>query len=527
MSKASAPAKGLAEFDIPPASDQDKDRDRRPGEAPAERGRETMRMTGAEAPRGLRWGVLSLMTVFAVLSAPAKPAVAGYEPPYADIVVDANSGKVLRSSAPDSSRHPASLTKIMTLYLLFERLEAGQLQLNSELPVSAHAAAQAPSKLGLKPGQSIEIEDAIKAIVTRSANDVAVVVAEALGGSEGAFAKLMTGKARALGMNRTVYTNASGLPDDDQITTARDQALLGRAIQERFPKFYKYFATTRFSYEGRTIRNHNRLLGKVEGVDGIKTGYTRDSGFNLVTSVRRANRHVVAVVLGGQSASARDARMSELIGGYIRAASAKRTAPLIAQPAEPAVRSPVQQIAAAVISPARADPAPTSAVPTPRPAPFAVAGSDDPLQPISVKTVSVKPGAQAKAGPELGYAEVTPTPAPRPDIPGVLEVKVASALPQTVPASDPATSTRPAPRRDGWMIQIGAFDQETEAKQRLYSAQSRAKSLLGRADPFTERVTKGEKTLYRARFAGLNKDQAEAACKYLKQNEIACMALKN
>jgi len=188
-----------------------------------------MHMTGAEAPRGLRWGLLSLITVAAMLSAPPALAAADYDPPYADIVVDANSGKVLHSSNPDNQRHPASLTKIMTLYLLFERLEAGQLQLNTELPVSAHAALQEPSKLGLKPGQSIEIEDAIKAVVTKSANDVAVVIAEALGGSEDSFAKLMTGKARALGMSRTVYTNASGLPDDRQITTARDQALMWRS----------------------------------------------------------------------------------------------------------------------------------------------------------------------------------------------------------------------------------------------------------------------------------------------------------
>ena len=173
-----------------------------------------------------------------------------YQPAYSSIVVDANSGAVMQATNADAPRHPASLTKIMTLYLLFERLEQGKIKLTTELPVSAHAAVQAPSKLGLKPGDSIRVETAIRAIVTKSANDVAVIVAEAIGGDEPAFAKMMTAKARALGMNQTTYRNASGLPDDQQITTARDQAILGRAIQDRFPNYYHYFATRTFEYRG-------------------------------------------------------------------------------------------------------------------------------------------------------------------------------------------------------------------------------------------------------------------------------------
>jgi D-alanyl-D-alanine carboxypeptidase len=237
----------------------------------------------------------------------------GYEPPYAAIVVDTNSGKVLEAANPDSLRHPASLTKIMTLYVLFEQLNAGKLKLDSRLTVSAHAAAQEPTKLGLEPGQTIEVEDAIKAIVTKSANDIAVAVAEAIGGSEDEFARIMTRRAHALGMIHTTYVNASGLPKDAQITTARDLALLGRAIQDDFPKYYRYFSTVTFKYHGMSIRNHNHLLGRVDGVDGIKTGYTRASGFNLVSSVHRGDRRIVAVVLGGTSSSARDARMRSLI----------------------------------------------------------------------------------------------------------------------------------------------------------------------------------------------------------------------
>jgi D-alanyl-D-alanine carboxypeptidase len=250
-------------------------------------------------------------------------------PPYAAIVVDANTGTVLHAANPDEPRHPASLTKIMTLYLLFERLEAGKLKLDSQLPVSEHASVQAPTKLGLHPGQTIAVEDAIKALVTRSANDAAVVVGEALGGSESEFAEMMTKKAHALGMSRTLYRNASGLPNDEQVTTARDQALLGRIIQERFPRQYHYFSTASFTYHGEEMRNHNHLLGH-DGVDGIKTGYTQASGFNLVTSVRRNNRHIVAVVLGGASAAARDARMRTLIEEHIATASTQHTATAIA-----------------------------------------------------------------------------------------------------------------------------------------------------------------------------------------------------
>src|SRR5436190_9224233 len=232
-----------------------------------------------------------------------------YSPQFSSIIVDGNSGAVLSSNNPDGIRRPASLTKIMTLYLLFERLDAGKMKLDTEMDVSEHASEQAPTKLGLKPGQTLKVEDAIKGLVTRSANDAAVVVAEALAGDEDEFAKLMTRKARALGMSRTVYKNASGLPDDDQVTTARDQSILGRAIQERFPRYYKFFSIRSFTFRGQSIANHNHLLGRVEGVDGIKTGYIGASGFNLVTSVHRGSRHLVAVVMGGSSAGSRDARM--------------------------------------------------------------------------------------------------------------------------------------------------------------------------------------------------------------------------
>jgi len=252
-----------------------------------------------------------------------------YRPPYAAIVVDDKSGFVLHEVSADEPRHPASLTKIMTLYLLFEQLDAGKLKLDTSLPISTRAAIQNPTKLGLKANQTIKVEDAIKGLVTKSANDAAVVVAEAIGGSEEEFAKLMTLKARALGMTSTTYVNASGLPAEEQITTARDQAVLGRAIQHRFPGYYQYFATPSFHYKGAEMHNHNTLLGQVKGVDGIKTGYTEASGYNLVSSVRRDEKHIVAVVLGGTSNAARDVRMRQLIEDNISLASTNRTVPII------------------------------------------------------------------------------------------------------------------------------------------------------------------------------------------------------
>ena len=321
----------------------------------------------ASGLRGSGRVALSLVGVFAVTTIAVLPADAKHyranvttherdrsssSPAYAAIVVDGNSGTVLHSSNPDELRHPASLTKIMTLYLLFERLDAGKIKLDTQIPVSEHAAAQAPTKLGLKPGHTIAVEDAIKGLVTKSANDAAVVVAEALGGSEGDFAEMMTRKAHALGMTHTIYRNASGLPNDEQVTTAREQALLGRAVQERFPRYYRYFSTSSFTYHGETMSNHNHLLGRVEGVDGIKTGYTQASGFNLVTSVHRNNRHIVAVVLGGSSAGARDAKMRSLIEEHIVRASIQRTAPLIA---ESAVATPVTRTAEARTAEAKTD----------------------------------------------------------------------------------------------------------------------------------------------------------------------------
>ena len=534
-----------------------------------------------------------------------------YSPPFASIVVDGNSGAVLQAANPDALRHPASLTKVMTLYLLFERLESGRLKLDSPLKVSEHAAEQAPTKLELKPGQAITVEDAIKSIVTKSANDAAVAVAENLAGDEDNFAKLMTQKAHALGMAHTKYVNASGLPDDDQITTARDQALLGRAIQERFPRYYKFFSTENFVYHGEAMRNHNHLLGAVDGVDGIKTGFTRASGFNLLTSLHRDGRYLVAVVMGGPSSSERDERMRELIGAHIKEAALRRTAPTIVEVAER------RDELATRIPAARADRTVTASVDS-----RAVAGSNDPIRPLLVKTISYRTApaqtaslapmpaliavaapastaqaaapqpaapaqAAARASPQLraeiasaapsvdlkAAAQVVPQAIPQvtPPMTAHMAAPVAAPVPapvaaqveplpparmlverapaklaETAPAQMQPAQIEPAPAEvrtimpspvaysvpathahGGWLIQIGAFDDEDQAKQHLSAAQIKVHAPLAAKDPFTERVQKGDKALYRARFAGFDKSTAEAACRALKHSDFECMTLKN
>jgi D-alanyl-D-alanine carboxypeptidase len=395
------------------------------------------------------------------------------------------------------------------------------------------------------------------------------VIGEAIGGDEPSFARMMTAKAHALGMTHTTYHNASGLPDDAQITTARDQATIGRALRDRFPQYYHYFSTRAFDFRGRTVRGHNRLLGNVAGVDGIKTGYIRASGFNIVTSVHRGPRYVVAAVFGGRTARARDAKVEALIEQNFAKASTKHGAPeeipvakvepkagdkvelKVEAKVEPKVTAKPELTAIAPLAPARpaddANLARNEAIDAPS------VGSTAPIKPNAVKTVIVHPGAIRTASltaPAPGTQRLAPAPAAvramhvtevatvksdspqlpppgaKPGILGTLPAKVASAG-ANVPLPAPAASEQAAVKHSGWMIQVGAFDDEKEAKNRLDAVQEKARQLLGKADPFTEKVSKGAKSLYRARFAGLDKDQAEAACKHLKHSDIPCMMLKN
>ncbi|MFN4185655.1 MAG: D-alanyl-D-alanine carboxypeptidase family protein [Hyphomonas sp.] len=248
------------------------------------------------------------ISITAAIMAPAAQAEK-----YAAIVVDADTGEVLHARNQDDPRYPASLTKVMTLYLLFDAIDSGKVSLKDKITVSRTAAAQPPSNLRLKAGDTISVEDAIYALTTKSANDVAAAVAEFLGGSERKFATMMTDKARDLGLSNTTFRNASGLPDTAQLSTARDMAILADALLDNHTSYYPYFQNQRFSWGGMTYKSHNNLIGSVEGVDGIKTGYTRASGFNLMTSAERDGRRVIAIMLGGASAKSRDAHVAELV----------------------------------------------------------------------------------------------------------------------------------------------------------------------------------------------------------------------
>ncbi len=430
----------------------------------------------------------------------------------------------------------------MTLYLLFEQLDSGAMTLRTPISISEHAAAQEPSKLGLAPGDTISVDDAIKAVVTRSANDIAVAIAEAVSQSESNFADMMTRKAHALGMTNTVYRNASGLPNDEQVTTARDLTILGRSLEERFPRYFRYFSTAQFDFDGEIIGNHNHLLGRVDGVDGIKTGYTRASGFNLLTSVHRDGRSLLAVVMGGRSAAGRDRIMANLIDDHIAEASTTHTATAVADASPAGAIEPRDQPVAA--PPARARQA------------FV---ADAKFERASAATRAANATGEGDDGagdeelPSLQPMLTAPESAPRPAQPTAADLgrlknpakssrktqarlAAASALvmpPLGRPESSADVLRRPgrASAKDGdngygsaggVIIQIGAPDNLAKANELLSRARERNRSTLASATPVTEMVRKGDATLYRARFAGLDSASAEAACRSLKRSGFSC-----
>ncbi len=405
---------------------------------------------------GLTVFIAGLAIVLVVLS-PHRAAEAGY----AAIVIDADSGQVLHAANPDTLNYPASLTKMMTLYLVFEAVEAGGTALSDELVVSANAAVQPRSKLGLKAGTTIRLYDTVLALATKSANDVATVIAEHFSGSEANFAMLMTRKARRLGMKHTTFRNASGLPDPRQQTTARDISRLARALYSKFPQFTHFFANTSFEYNGTVYRSTNKLLSKYPGMNGIKTGYIRASGFNLAASVQRDGRHIIAVMLGGKTGRKRDAKMRRILDrAFADVGRISRTMTIVARP---------------------------------RPKPdidFAIAAS-------------ALPTAGPMAEPEDASAPPKPT-----------AVAVAER-PESIP---PVLFS---PEHD-WAIQVGAFSRRDAAEQALDTAASVVPALRlgnGRIMP----VEDNQGTLYRARHQGLTKQEAQDACSSLWARNLPCI----
>lgn len=409
----------------------------------------------------------------------------------AQLLLDARTGEVLASENPDSLNHPASLTKMMTLYMTFEAIRRGELSWDSKVPFSKYAASRPPTKLRVKAGDAITVKEAVLGMIVQSANDAAAAMAEKLGGSESQFAEMMTRKARSLGMARTVFVNASGLPDDRQITTARDMSTLGIALLRDFPQEYKLFNTKSFAFRGRTINGHNNLMYRYKGMDGIKTGYTNASGFNLVSAVKDGNRRVIGVVMGGRSAASRDKIMEKLIAGNIAKASggtqllasnSTRVGMDIARLGDNIpVPAPRQDAVAAVIGLA----------------------SGTPVAASTVGTAYAEPVEMAAAAVSSDVVALTPE----------------AEIPQVQPATAGA-------KAGGWQIQIAAASSAKLAMDLLADAKAKIGGALANRDTYTEAVTRDGSTFYRARFTGFaSKTEARSACEQLVKNRYDCVLM--
>jgi len=533
--------------------------------------------------------VLALGLVFCVvLAAPADarrhrlshsrsdafPASATDPGKDAALIVDGETGKVLYARNQNEERHPASLTKMMTLYLLFDSLKKGQIALNSTIPISAHAAAQKPTNLHLSPGDTITVDLAIKAIVVRSANDVAVAVAEALGGTESHFAELMTAKARALGMRDTFYHNASGLPDNLQITTASDLATLARHLAYDFPQYFHYFSTSSFVFRGVEFPTHDNLIGRYAGADGIKTGYTGASGFNLVSSVVRDNVHVIGVVMGGRTARKRDKEMVRLLDNTFD--SIRRNPTMVARAGVPwqvalntvplANSGSIYALPASSTSDSddedtaesRGDEDDSDDVGVPAPAGPAVAYNQaQPSQAQSFTARTSDPPRSAPAAAAKPPVMVAANQRPAVSAPtysasaAAGTTQAANQRPVAVASYQPKSATPPAQAQSkpalrpvilgegdvgdagtthllglhDWTIQIGAFADLNLARAQLAAYAEKSMDVLGQAQrivvPFQS--VDGQ-TLYRARFGPFVEREARQICARLTERGQTCFA---
>ncbi|MBB3230755.1 D-alanyl-D-alanine carboxypeptidase family protein [Halomonas stenophila] len=486
----------------------------------------------------LRWRLAAVVTLLAGLLVVAGAAQAD-NPRYAGIVIDADTHEILYAENADAPRYPASLTKMMTLYLLFEALEGRSMSLDDRLPVSAAAAAMPATKLYLKPGERLPVETAIESLVVKSANDVAVVVAEALGGSEAHFARMMTDRARELGMDDTTFRNASGLPDDRQVTTARDMAVLSRRLMLDFPQYYPYFSLQRFAWRGKTYRGHNRLLANYPGTDGLKTGFIRASGFNVATSAVRDGRRMLSVVMGGFSAASRDEHMAELLDrGFVRASLADGSGWLAntaiaggrLMPGAEAPMQPAGQMLASLDTATTASATPVRARPaSAEPAVAATANT-----PVASAPAASAPAASAPAaGSSTAVApsiDETLVPA-RPVMAEPVETPPTTAT--STAASAPVTTSDDPIRQvlaegdaaaGGWGVQIGAFSDADHARRLAARAADRLATELANARVAVPRVDGAG--VYRARLVDMQEGQARSVCRRLQAQGMDCMVVQ-
>jgi D-alanyl-D-alanine carboxypeptidase len=447
---------------------------------------------------------LVLATVFAAdfSAAGAAQAQAPFftsAPRYASIVVDASDGEVLYQRNPDSPRYPASISKVMTLYLTFEALAAGRIKPNDIIVVSSHAAGMAPSKLGLRAGETITVDDAMHAIAVHSANDMAVAMAEKIGGSEARFATLMTLRAQELGMTNTHYVNASGLPDPRQISTARDIATLSRAVMRDYPQYYRYFSLRSFDYHGLMMTNHNGMLGRTPGVDGLKTGYIGASGFNLAASAVRDNRRLIVVVLGGSSSAARDAHVADLFDAGFDVLRRRTLGQNI------------------TVADNLHEPVPSGQVV--RPPTEQGSGEQAGLQIVLTDASPTHHLISQDVPDELG-----PPRADRGGPPSRADARRAARAAKTDARQAKADKARARghDREDAaYAVQIGAYKKKGQAHDALSALQQRY-DRLGDADHDVQAAGHG---YYRARFSGMSAVEAKRACNVMHAHHQTCVVV--
>lgn len=492
------------------------------------------------------WPRLIAVAALLILCLSFIPGTAEANPRYASIVVDAQTGQILHERHADRVLHPASTAKLMTLLLTFEALESGKISLRDRVHISRHAHNMVPSKLDLGVGATIRVEDAIYALVTKSANDVAAALAEHIGGTESNFAVMMTNKARQLGMNRTHFMNASGLHNPRQVTTVRDMTKLARALIYQHPKYYKYFSTRSFTYQGRTYRNHNRLMETYAGMDGMKTGYIGASGFNLVATAKRGDRRLIAVVFGGRTSQSRNAHLAGLLDGAFGTRA-----------------SGVQVAANNATTPAKAG----RDVPVPMRKPEALlalaqapsAQSADPLHSLSGASLAEETARLAALAPtwqsralsrligegdsdpaairrlEAGYMAMS---AMKGEVPGEL-IRAAALASESVQASETpqvqlasldmsaaanvlrapaqADSTEVQAADKSWSVQIGAFSSRVKTDAALQASLKKLPAALRGGTPVIAPLRAGDGWLFRGRLNGYSEQQARQVCARLPE----------
>src|SRR5665213_777469 len=440
----------------------------------------------------LKLRVVSTVLVLAMACAPVSALA---RPEFSAITIDARNGQILFADHADGLRHPASLTKMLTLYILFGEMKAGKVNRDTRLKVSVHAASMAPTKLDLTPGSTISVDEAIKSLVTKSANDAAVAIAENLSGSEGAFAARMTKVAHSIGMTRSNFNNASGLPNSGQYTTARDIATLGLRLMRDFPQYYPYFRTTEFEFHGRVIKSHNALVMHYPGTDGFKTGYVAAAGFNLATSTKRGAKRLVGVVLGARSPAIRTRYMEHMLEGQFAKAHDGNTIAALAGSSAAAIN------------------------------PIEVTDND---KPAIMNNLGMAAAAADASTPDSKAAEATDTNTPK-VIDAQLEPVDTVKKPEKIPFAVVSANDKPGDIAksfgDSWNVQVGTYAGKPSAEQQLTTSRQKFAALFEGKPGFTMQDDKGGTVVYRARFAGFTADTAAKACLALKEEGASCLMI--